>query len=105
MTTEFDLYFYHWVWLLLPIALSLLTIWSFSKKSLGFYGKEDTMFYLKQTLFATLAFFFALVIDFYAYDPITDLIPIEDLKSNVVRLMCYPLALVLLAYAGKMRGK
>ena len=103
MTT--DLEFYHYVWALLPLALFLLTLWSFSKKSLGFYGKEDTEFYLKQATFALVAFFFALFIDKYLYDPITDKIPLEELKSSVVRLMCYPLALVLLAYAGKLRSK
>lgn len=63
------------------------------------------MFYLKQTIFALIAFLLALAIDFYVYDPVTDMIPIEELKSNVVRLMCYPLALVMLAYAGKLRSK
>ena len=90
--------FAYFVWILLPLALGLLTAWAQMKKSFKMSGQEDPRDYLKQFIFVLVGFLAAVGLDKVSSDWLYENIPLEEVDIDIARWLIYPALLVAMSY-------
>lgn len=95
----------YFVWILLPLALGLLTAWAQMKRSFKMPGQEDPKDYLRQFLFVLIGFVLALAIDKTSADWLYENIPVEEVDIDIARWLIYPALLVAMSYVIGLRDK
>lgn len=95
----------YFIWLLLPLALGLLCLWSQAKRSFKMQGQEDPKDYFKQFLFVVVGYALALGIDKGFGESALDAFPDQEENIGIARWLIYPAILLGMAYLLGIRDK